>query len=87
MNLQFSGDMQAPDWVVRGSVKEASFMAWGLRKGVVVGTITINQGRDMRPAKELIAKGAAVPASVLADLNVSLRNLAKAPEQFAGGLG
>ena len=41
----------------------------------------------MRPAKELIARGAAVPASVLADLKVSLRNLAKAPEQFADKLG
>ncbi len=87
MNLQFAGDMQAPDWVVRGRVKEPSFMAWGLRKGVVVGAITVNQGREMRPAKELIAKGAAVPVSVLADLKVSLRNLAKAPEQFADKLG
>ena len=83
MNLQFSGDMQAPDWVVRGSVKEASFMAWGLLKGVVVGAITVNQGREMRPAKELIAKKAAIPASVLGDLKVNLRHLAKAPEQFA----
>ena len=62
-------------------------MAWGLREGVVVGAITVNQGREMRPAKELIARGAAVPASVLADLKVSLRNLAKAPEQFADKLG
>ncbi|QIL69704.1 FAD-dependent oxidoreductase [Diaphorobacter sp. HDW4B] len=87
MNLQFSGDMQAPDWVVRGSVKEASFMAWGLLKGVVVGAITVNQGREMRPAKELIAKKAAIPASVLGDLKVNLRHLAKAPEQFAGKVG
>jgi len=77
MNIQFAGDMAAPRWVLRGT-PDQSFMLFGLdEEGVVSAAITVNQGRDMRPAKELIARRARLPAEVLADAACSLRNLAK----------
>lgn len=83
MNCQFAGDMSAPDWVMRGALQTSGFTALGLRDGMVVAAVTVNQGRDMRPARELIAKTVALPRHVLADEGLNLRNIARNPDQFA----
>lgn len=78
LNIQFAGDMGAPRWIVRGSPDQPPFLVFGLNDdGIIVAAITVNQGRDMRPAKNLIAKGAGVDPAILADPAVSLRDLAR----------
>lgn len=77
-NVQFAGDMTAPQWVLRGSLVEAPFMLFGLdHDGRIVAAITVNQGRDMRPAKSLIARHAMIDTTILADPASNLRALAK----------
>ncbi len=84
LNVQFSGDMAAPNWIVRGDVSQAPFLLWGLDDdGHIVAAITVNQGKDMRPAKDLIGKRAKLPAEVLTDPTGNLRNLAKKDAQTA----
>jgi len=51
-------------------------MAFGLDDGAIVGAVTVNAGKDMRPAKELIARRAQVDQSMLCDPGVALRQLA-----------
>ncbi|QIL78853.1 FAD-dependent oxidoreductase [Diaphorobacter sp. HDW4A] len=77
MNVQFAGDMGATDWIRRGDSLASSFMFWGLNEGVVTGAVTVNLGREMRPARELIGKRVSVPIQSLVDTQVSLRQLAK----------
>lgn len=78
LNVQFAGDMAAPRWVLRGGPDAAPFMLFGLDDaGRVCAAITVNQGRDMRPAKSLIAARAAIAAETLADPACNLRNLAR----------
>jgi 3-phenylpropionate/trans-cinnamate dioxygenase ferredoxin reductase subunit len=77
-NVQFAGDMAAPQWLLRGEPGQGPFVAFGLEAGAVVGAVTVNAGKDMRPAKELIARRARVDESLLRDLGVALRQLAKA---------
>lgn len=78
LNVQFAGDMAAPEWIVRGSLDAPPCMLFGVdREGALVAAITVNQGRDMRSAKELIAKHARIAHDVLADPQQNLRTLAR----------
>ncbi|SHE50390.1 phenylpropionate dioxygenase ferredoxin reductase subunit [Lampropedia hyalina DSM 16112] len=78
LNIQFAGDMAARHWLVRGTPGMPPFMLFGLDdEGVLTAAITINQGRDMRSAKELMARRARLPAEVLTDPQQSLRNLSR----------
>nr|WP_240378770.1 oxidoreductase C-terminal domain-containing protein [Alcaligenes sp. HPC1271] len=70
--------MQAAHWVLRGSLQQTPFVLIGLDpEGAICGAITVNQGRDMRPLKELIEQRAILPLEVWADTTQALRNLAK----------
>ncbi len=77
LNIQFAGDMQAPEWLVRGELAQGQAVLFGLNDGVLTGAITVNQGREMRSARQLIAKQARLPHAVLQDPVQSLRNLAR----------
>ncbi len=77
MNIQFAGDMQAPTWVVRGTLDDPAFVLCGLQGETLTGAVTVNRGQDMRSLKDLIAMRAAVGAEVLTDSTQNLRALAK----------
>jgi len=78
LNIQFAGDMTAPEWLARGALDAPPCVLFGLDgEGAVVGAITVNQGRDMRSAKTLIDKRARIARKVLADRTRNLRDLAR----------
>jgi len=79
LNVQFAGDVTAPEWIVRGHLDSPPAVLFGLdRDGTLIGGITINQGRDMRSLKDLIAGQARLARDELADPAFNLRNAAKA---------
>lgn len=78
LNIQFAADMAAAHWIVRGNLDTPPFALIGLDpEGAICGAITVNQGRDMRPLKELIEHRAVLPLEVWTDPSQNLRNLAK----------
>ncbi|WP_321964105.1 3-phenylpropionate/cinnamic acid dioxygenase ferredoxin--NAD(+) reductase subunit [Paraburkholderia sp. J7] len=78
LNIQFAGDMAAPEWLARGTLEAPPCVLFGLDgEGALVGAITVNQGRDMRSAKALIGKRARIAREMLADPAQNLRNLAR----------
>ena len=78
LNIQFAGDMAAPEWLVRGSLEAPPCVLFGLDgEGALVGAITVNQGRDMRSVKGLIGKRARIARETLVDSAQNLRNLAR----------
>jgi NADPH-dependent 2,4-dienoyl-CoA reductase/sulfur reductase-like enzyme len=76
VNLQVAGLPRAVDRTVRRGGDD-KFTLIQLSGGAVVGAITVNQGRDMRPLQQLIAKAAAVDPERLADPAVPLAQIAK----------
>ncbi|PWE15281.1 3-phenylpropionate/cinnamic acid dioxygenase ferredoxin--NAD(+) reductase subunit [Alcaligenes faecalis] len=84
LNIQFAADMAAAHWIVRGNLDTPPFVLIGLDpEGAICGAITVNQGRDMRPLKELIEHRAVLPLEVWTDPSQNLRNLAKQVAQTA----
>ncbi|MFD4119786.1 3-phenylpropionate/cinnamic acid dioxygenase ferredoxin--NAD(+) reductase subunit [Alcaligenes faecalis] len=84
LNIQFAADMAAAHWIVRGNQDTPPFVLIGLDpEGAICGAITVNQGRDMRPLKELIEHRAVLPLEVWTDPAQNLRNLAKQVAQTA----
>jgi 3-phenylpropionate/trans-cinnamate dioxygenase ferredoxin reductase subunit len=78
LNIQFAGDMAAPEWLARGTLDAPPCVLFGLDgEGALVGAITVNQGRDMRSAKALIGKRARISRETLANPAQNLRNLAR----------
>jgi 3-phenylpropionate/trans-cinnamate dioxygenase ferredoxin reductase component len=78
LNIQFAGDMSAPEWLSRGTLEAPPCVLFGLDgEGALIGAITVNQGRDMRSAKALIGKRARITRETLADSAQNLRNLAR----------
>lgn len=78
LNIQLAGDMSADRWIVRGALGAGPCLLLGLSGAELVAAITVNQGREMRSAKELIARRACIEPAVLADTQQSLRNLSRA---------
>ncbi|MBI3516842.1 MAG: FAD-dependent oxidoreductase [Proteobacteria bacterium] len=76
INLQVAGLPSAVDASVRRGTDD-KFTVIQLKDGAVVGGVTVNQGRDMRPLQQLIAKAAQVDAERLADPAVPLAQIAK----------
>lgn len=77
-NIQLLGDMNASEWVVRGTLERPPALLFGLdAEGALTGAITVNQGRDMRSLRELVARRAVLAREVLADPAQNPRNLAK----------
>ena len=78
-SIQVAGLAQdAVDSVVRGDETGDSFSAWHFdAAGRVVAATGVNAARDVRVALALIARGAAVPPSVLVDPATRLQTLMK----------
>ena len=78
VNLQMAGAPEAWDSLVwRGKPAEKSFTIFYLKDGKLVACNTVNNGRDMRFARELIAKSRAIDPIRLADKTVKLQDLAR----------
>ncbi|MHA3701112.1 NAD(P)/FAD-dependent oxidoreductase [Jatrophihabitans sp. YIM 134969] len=78
LNVQTAGELGGPDEVVlRGDRDDASFAAFHLCAGRVVGVFAVNRGRDVRAGMALIDARMPVDAGVLADESVDLRKLAR----------
>lgn len=76
VNLQMAGAPLKWDQLVwRGNPAGPSFTLFQLDAGIPVAAVTINNGRDMRFAIELIALGRAVDPAVLADKSAKLQDL------------
>ncbi|RQR35535.1 pyridine nucleotide-disulfide oxidoreductase [Burkholderia sp. Bp9143] len=77
VNVQFAGDMMAPEWIERGDLPGSVCVLFGLRDGVVTAGVTLNRGRDMRSVRTLIERRAVISPDVLGDPAHDLRALAK----------
>lgn len=76
VNFQSAGAPLAWDQVLwRGAPDGRQRSAFYLQDGVLVGAATINQGRQMRVLKQLIARAAPVDADLLQDASVPLEKL------------
>ena len=78
VNLQIAG---APEhWgglIWRGGPNDKAFTVFAVSDGVPIAAITMNNGRDMRAARELITRRRPVDPARLADVAVKLQDLAK----------
>jgi NADPH-dependent 2,4-dienoyl-CoA reductase/sulfur reductase-like enzyme len=84
VNMQFAGAPLSWDQIVwRGPPAAKRSSAFLLREGVVVGGICINNGREMRPIRQLIAAARATDPAALADPAVKLVELAAATARAA----
>jgi 3-phenylpropionate/trans-cinnamate dioxygenase ferredoxin reductase subunit len=71
--------MAAPRWIVRGDLAAPPCVLFGLDlEGALVGAITVNLGREMRSARELVDRRARLAPEVLQDPGQALRTLARA---------
>ncbi|WP_159346016.1 NAD(P)/FAD-dependent oxidoreductase [Roseomonas harenae] len=84
VNMQFAGAPLSWDQIVwRGPPTAKRSSAFLLREGIVVGGICINNGREMRPIRQLIATSRAADPAALADPAVKLVELAAAMARAA----
>lgn len=76
-NLQYTGFHGPWDQlVVRGSIEARKFIGFYLSGGTMNAAVAINNGRDLRRAKELVRRGARVDPDLLRNPDVDLRKLA-----------
>ena len=75
-NVQMAGMPEEGDEAVtRGQPFTAGFIRFWLRNGTPVGAVALNNGRDMRFARQLIAAQCTVDAAALADPLRNVRSL------------
>jgi 3-phenylpropionate/trans-cinnamate dioxygenase ferredoxin reductase subunit len=85
MNLQIVG--YSSDWddlVVRGDPQSRRFTVFYLQRERVVSANMINNGRDVRTVRELVARGVPVRRELLADEGVALGKAAVSASASAG---
>ena len=76
MNMQVAGAPTTWDRLAyRGDPAGGSFIAFQLLQDVLVGSISVNAGRDMRFARMLIASGKALDREALANTKVKLQDM------------
>lgn len=76
-NFQVAGSHEADEWLPRGDPATLKCTLFGLRDDVVVGAVTVDNGREMRPARAMIADGFRVTdRSRLTDPGIDLRKVA-----------
>ena len=76
-NFQVAGEHVAEEWLTRGDPASGKYTLIGSTGGVVTGGLTVDNGREMRPLRTMIAKGHRVTdRAFLADPKSDLR---KAP--------
>ncbi|MCB5944228.1 3-phenylpropionate/cinnamic acid dioxygenase ferredoxin--NAD(+) reductase subunit [Acidocella sp. KAb 2-4] len=75
INFQVAGKYEADEWLARGDPASGKYMLFGLTGGRVTGAVTVNNGRDMKLAKLMIAAGASPDPALLCDTAHELRKL------------
>jgi 3-phenylpropionate/trans-cinnamate dioxygenase ferredoxin reductase component len=75
-NIQMLGlpDNAVDVWIERAGADGKTFLM-GLRDGVIVQALAINQGGELRAIRRLVEEGMQVDAGMLADTTVKLRQL------------
>lgn len=74
-NLQFIGDMRGDDWLCRGNPETQKAIWFNLQNGVLIGAVTLNQGREIRSIRKWIQSGKTFDAKQLTDENIALKSL------------
>lgn len=78
LNIQMAGHPRAGDERVwRGDPSSGRSSVLFHQRGRLTGIVTLNNGRDIRPATDLIAAGVVVDRDALGDTSADLRKLAK----------
>lgn len=78
-NFQVAGAIEADEWRPRGEPASGRYTLFGLTAGRVTGAITVNNGREMRPARQLLAAGGGgIDPARLCDPGQDLRKLVAA---------
>ncbi|MDE0718916.1 MAG: FAD-dependent oxidoreductase [Rhodospirillaceae bacterium] len=78
VNLQMTGAPESWDGLLwRGDPDEGRFTVFYMAGGRIVAVNTVNNGREMRPARMLMESGKAVDPAALADTSVKLLKLAR----------
>jgi len=78
VNLQIAGAPLKWDCLVmRGSVLDNGFTVFQLDAGIPVAVVTVNNGRDMRPAMKMIEMGRTVDPLRLADKSIKLQEFCR----------
>lgn len=74
-NIQVAGTVDADEWLTRGD-PAGRYTQFGIRDGRIVGAITFDNGREMRPAKQLVSVAAKFNSELpLLDPTQDLRKL------------
>lgn len=74
-NLQFIGDMHGDSWLVRGNPDAHKAIWFNLQEGVIVGAVTLNQGREIRLLRKWIQQRKTPDITTLQDESVALKSL------------
>ncbi|WP_213133584.1 phenylpropionate dioxygenase ferredoxin reductase subunit [Citrobacter sp. FP75] len=74
-NLQFVGDMQGDSWLIRGDSDAQKAIWFNLRDGVIVGAVTLNQGREIRLLRKWIQAKKKPPVAALVDETILLKSI------------
>ncbi|MGI3449844.1 phenylpropionate dioxygenase ferredoxin reductase subunit [Citrobacter arsenatis] len=74
-NLQFIGEMQGESWLVRGDSDGQKAIWFNLQDGVIVGAVTLNQGREIRLLRKWIQAKKKPPVAALIDETILLKSI------------
>lgn len=74
-NLQFIGEMQGGSWLVRGDADAQKAIWFNLQDGVIVGAVTLNQGREIRLLRKWIQGRKKPPVAALVDEAILLKSI------------
>lgn len=80
LNLQFAGwARHDDDYVMRGTIEQRNFTALALRGDRLVGAVALGRPKDIRTVRQLVAAGANLDRSMLADDTIALASIADSP--------
>ena len=74
-NLQFIGEMQGDSWLVRGDADAQKAIWFNLQDGVIVGAVTLNQGREIRLLRKWIQAKKKPSMAALVDETILLKSI------------
>ena len=74
-NLQFVGEMQGESWFIRGNSDAHKAIWFNLQDGVIVGAVTLNQGREIRLLRKWIQAKKKPPMAALVDETILLKSI------------
>lgn len=74
-NLQFVGEMQGERWLIRGNSDAHKAIWFNLQDGVIVGAVTLNQGREIRLLRKWIQAKKKPPVAALVDETMLLKSI------------